>query len=142
MRDPNDSDWLTKELQSLKDLKAPQTLLPRIMEIVKRRASRRFYTQFWSKRLELFRTCAVAAGLALSVLVPLANLPKSVLHALAGNPVFAGFLTCAETGQAIWLNASIFQLPLPAVSAAVAFLTYLYCAAAVTVIHRTSGAKS
>jgi hypothetical protein len=82
------------------------------MQIVKRRAALRFY----AKRLELFRTCAVAAALALSVLVPLANLPESALQALAGNPVFGGFLTSAEAGRAIWLNASIFQLPLPAVS--------------------------
>ena len=142
MRDPNDSDWLTEKLKSLKDLKAPQTLLPRVMENVERRAARRFYTRFRSKRLELIRTCAVAAALALSVLVPLANLPESALQALAGNPVFGGFLTSAETGRAIWLNASIFELPLPAVSAAVAFLTYLYCAAAVTVINRRLGAKS
>jgi hypothetical protein len=95
-----------------------------------------------SRRLELFRTCAVAAALALLVLVPLANLPESALQALAGNPVFGGCLTSAEAGRAIWLNAFVFQLPLPAVSAAVAFLAYLYCAAAVTVIQRTSGAKS
>jgi hypothetical protein len=120
-------DWLDTELNKLTDLEAPETLLPRVMHVVRRKAGQRRLSRFLEGNRNTFRTLLVAfAVVALGAL-----LLVNPIQYLGNVPIVAVPLKLAsillETLENLLLYYKIFNLPilaiiLPAVIASLSLL--------------------
>lgn len=140
MSDPG-KDWLDEELKGLKDLQAPQTLLPKVMERVERRAAQPAWVRAWTRRPDLIRTFAPAFALALLVLLALLNPFYWASEVIQGNLLIRLVAIFAEAGRSVLFEAKVGQLPIVTVLASVALLSYLGCVAAAMALQRLSTAK-
>jgi hypothetical protein len=136
-----DKDWLDEELEGLKDLQAPQTLLPRVMEKVERRAARPAWIRVWARRPDLIRTFTLSFALALLVLLPVLNPLNWASDVIEGSPVVRLGAVLGEVGRSILFETKVGQLPIVAVLATVAFIGYLFCVAAALAVQRLSTAR-
>lgn len=140
MSDRN-KDWLDEELEGLKDLQAPQTLLPRVMEKVERRAALPAWIRIWARRPDLILTFTSGFALALLVLLPVLNPLHWVSDVIKGNPVVRLGAILAEVGRSILFEAKVGQLPIAVVLGTVALLGYLFCVGAALAVRRFSTAS-
>ena len=136
-----DKDWLDEELKDLKDLPAPQTLLPRVMEKVERRAAQPAWIRVWTRRPDLIRTFTLGFALALLVLVPVFNPLHWASDVIEGSLLVRLVAIFAETGRSVLFEAKVGQLPVVTVLATVALLSYLFCVAAALAVQRLTTAK-
>ena len=136
-----DKDWLDEELKGLRDLPAPQTLLPRVMEKVERRAARPAWIRIWARRPDLIRTFTLGFALALLVLVPVFNPLHWASDAIEGSLLVRLVAIFAETGRSVLLEAKVGQLPVVTVLATVALLSYLFCVMAALAVQRLTATK-
>jgi hypothetical protein len=136
-----DKDWLDEELRGLRDLPAPQTLLPRVMEKVERRAAQPAWARVWTRRPDLIRTFGLGLALALLVLLPVLNPLHWASDLIGGNPVVRLGAIFAEVIRSILFETKVGQLPIVVVLATVASLGYLFCVAAALTVQRLSTAK-
>jgi hypothetical protein len=136
-----DKDWLDEELKDLKDLQAPPTLLPRVMETVERRAAQPVWVRTWAKRAGLIRAFTLGFALALLVLLPLLNPFHWASDLIRGNLLMRLGAIFVEAGWSILFETKIGQLPIVTVLATVALLSYLFCVVAALAVQRLSTAK-
>ena len=136
-----DKDWLDEELKGLRDLPAPQTLLPRVMEKVERRAAQPVWIRVWTRRPDLIRTFTLGFALALLVLVPVFNPLHWASDVIEGSLLVRLVAIFAETGRSVLFEAKVGQLPVVTVLATVALLSYLFCVAAALAVQRLTTAK-
>ena len=136
-----DKDWLDEELKGLRDLPAPQTLLPRVMEKVERRAAQPVWIRVWTRRPDLIRTFTLGFALALLVLVPVFNPLHWASDVIEGSLLVRLAAIFAETGRSVLFEAKVGQLPVVTVLATVALLSYLFCVAAALAVQRLTTAK-
>lgn len=136
-----DKDWLDEELKGLRDLPAPQTLLPRVMEKVERRAAQPAWIRVWTRRPDLIRTFTLGFALALLVLVPVFNPLHWASDVIEGSLLVRLVAIFAETGRSVLFEAKVGQLPVVTVLATVALLSYLFCVAAALAVQRLTTAK-
>lgn len=134
-------DWLDEELKGLKDLEAPSTLLPRVMERVERRAAQPAWIRAWAMRPDLIRTFASGFALALLVLLPVLNPVHWASNIIVGNPVVRLGAIFAGVVRSILFETKVGQLPIAVVLATVALLGYLSCVGAALAVQRLSTAK-
>ena len=136
-----DKDWLDEELKGLRDLPAPQTLLPRVMEKVERRAAQPAWIRIWARRPDLIRTFTLGFALALLVLAPVFNPLHWASDVIQGSLLVRLVAIFAETGRSVLFEAKVGQLPVVTVLATVALLSYLFCVAAALAVQRVTTAK-
>ena len=136
-----DKDWLDEELEGLKDLQAPQTLLPRVMERVERRAQQPAWIRVWARRPDLIRTFTSGLALALLVLLAVLNPLHWASDVVEGNPVVRLGAILAEASRSILFETKVGQLPIAVVLATVALLGYLFCVGAALAVQRFSTAN-
>ena len=136
-----DKDWLDEELKGLRDLPAPQTLLPRVMEKVERRAAQPVWIRVFTRRPDLIRTFTLGFALALLVLVPVLNPLHWASDVIEGSLLVRLVAIFAETGRSVLFEAKVGQLPVVTVLATVALLSYLFCVAAALAVQRLTIAK-
>ena len=136
-----DKDWLDEELKGLRDLPAPQTLLPRVMEKVERRAAQPAWIRVWTRRPDLIRTLTIGFALALLVLVPVFNPLHWASDVIEGSLLVRLVAIFAETGRSVLFEAKVGQLPIVTVLATVALLSYLFCVVAALAVQRLTTAK-
>ena len=136
-----DKDWLDEELKGLRDLPAPQTLLPRVMEKVERRAALPAWIRIRARRPDRIRTFTLGFALALLVLVPVFNPLHWASNLIEGSLLVRLVAIFAETGRSVLFEAKVGQLPVVTVLATVALLSYLFCVAAALAVQRLTTAK-
>ena len=136
-----DKDWLDEELKGLRDLPAPQTLLPRVMAKVERRVARPAWIRIWARRPDLIRTFTSGFALALLVLVPVFNPLHWASEVIEGSLLVRLVAIFAETGRSVLFEAKVGQLPVVTVLATVALLSYLFCVMAALAVQRLTTAK-
>jgi hypothetical protein len=136
-----DKDWLDEELEGLKDLQAPQALLPKVMERVERRAAQPAWIRVWARRPDLIRTFSSGFALALLLLLPVLNPLHWASEVIEGNPVVRLAAILAEASRSILFETKVGQLPIAVVLATVALLGYLFCVGAALAVQRFSTAR-
>ena len=136
-----DKDWLDEELRGLRDLPAPETLLPRVMESVERRTGLPGWIRIWARRPDRIRTFTLGFALALLVLVPVFNPLHWASNLIEGSLLVRLVAIFAETGRSVLLEAKVGQLPVVTVLATVALLSYLFCVVAALAVQRLTTAK-
>jgi hypothetical protein len=62
MSDPH-KDWLDEELKNLRDLEAPETLLPRVMKTVRQQARKAWWARLIDPRTDLCRSFVLGVSL-------------------------------------------------------------------------------
>jgi hypothetical protein len=72
MSDPN-KDWLQEELENLRDIEAPRTLLPSVMEKVRQRAARRGWKPLIETHVGLLRSFVLGLSLVILALLLVVN---------------------------------------------------------------------
>lgn len=132
-----DKDWLDEELKGLRDLPAPQTLLPRVMEKVERRAAQ----PAWTRGPDLIRTFISGFALALLVLVLVFNPLHWASDVIEGSLLFRLVAIFAETSRSVLFEVKVGQLPVVTVLTTVTLLSYLFCVVAALAVQRLTTAK-
>ena len=128
MSDPT-GDWLDQELKNLKDLQAPETIVPNVIARVRQKAKQRWQTRFFNSFL---------LGLATACLVGLLVVDPSrffsellvASHALRLFSLIVG---------AVWTSlfqATVFHLPIGIIILSIITLSYAVLVAAASIVQR------
>jgi hypothetical protein len=128
MSDPTE-DWLDQELKNLKDLQAPETIVPNVMARVRLKAKYRWQTRFFHSFL---LGLAVACLLGLLVVDPVrffSELPGAS-HALKL------FSLIAEAVWTSFFEAKVFHLPIGVIILSIITLSYALLVAAASTVQR------
>jgi hypothetical protein len=131
-----EKDWLDDELSKLSDLEAPETLLPRVLEAVRVKATRPWWVRFFSQNAGTFRSILIAfAFMALAALflvnpvrflegVPLISLPLKLVAILL------------ETTKSLLLQYKVFDVPLLSLMIAAAMASVCLLLATATSVRK------
>jgi hypothetical protein len=138
----NDHDWLDEELRNLPDLKAPNKLLPEIMNRVQERAAQPIWIRFWREHSTLVRNLSLGLSMALLILLFWLN-PARVFSSVVGlSPLFRVTAAMLDVAVTILNSARVFQTPLWLVILAVTIASYGTCIVAASTVQRLAATKS
>jgi anti-sigma factor RsiW len=140
MSDPN-NDWLDEELAKLDDIEAPATLLPKVMEEVRKRAARPWWVRSLGLQTALWRPFV----LAISALVFGFSLVVNPLQIASHIPGVIALMDLVpillDATKAALVRAKIFNYPvLPLLAMAVTF-SYVLLVASASAIQRLAGVR-
>jgi len=128
MSDPTE-DWLDQELKNLKDLQAPETIVPNVMARVRQKAKQRWQTRFFNSFL---------LGLAMACLVGL--LVVDPARFFSELPVaWHGLKVFSLIVGAVWASlsqATVFHLPIGIIILSIITLSYAVLVAAASTVQR------
>jgi len=141
MRDPN-KDWLEEELESLRDLEAPPTLLPKVMNKVRERAGRLWWTRLVESRTELLRSFVLGVALLMLVLMLLVN-PTQFLSRVPGASAILNLIPLLlDAAKSALFEAKVFNFSVLELFAPTIILSYvLLVAIASTIQHLANPRK-
>jgi hypothetical protein len=140
MLDPQD-DWLSQELKALPDLEAPNTVVSRVLDEVRRHEN--LTLTRWRRRLSGgARTAGLGFALVLVVWLSLLNPERVAGEAFTNTPVFRLWEALTTTLQVLLWQGSLYHLPVLAILAFLVFSSSLACLAALTAVHRLSRAQT
>jgi len=128
MSDPNE-DWLDQELKKLKDLQAPETIVPNVMARVRLKAKYRWQTRFFHSFL---LGLAVACLLGLLVVDPV----RFFSELLAASHALKLFSLIAEAVWTSLFEAKVFHLPIGILILSIITLSYALLVAAASTVQR------
>ncbi|HEY0791080.1 MAG TPA: hypothetical protein VGD78_08450 [Chthoniobacterales bacterium] len=140
MLDPQD-DWLSQELKALPDVEAPKTVVPRVLEEV-RRYENRTLTRWRQRLLGGARTAGLGVAVVLMVWLSLLNPEKLAGEVLTNHPVFRLWEALMTTLQALLWQRALYQQPLLVIVAFLAFTSCLACLAAAAAVLRLSRVRT
>ena len=128
MSDPTE-DWLDQELKNLKELQAPETIVPKVMARVRQKAKYRWQTRFFNSFL---------LGLAMACLVGLlvvdpARFFSELPVAWHGLKVFSLIVGAVSTSLS---QATVFHLPIGIIILSIITLSYAVLVAAASTVQR------
>jgi hypothetical protein len=133
MSDP-DKDWLDEEIAKLRDLQAPPTLLPKVMERVRSRSREPMLARFFASRTDLVRSLVIA--LSACLLAALTMLSASEYWPTL--PIAPAFLRLVEalleSIKIILLQTRIYHLPLLVFLAPIVVFSYAFLVTAASII--------
>ena len=128
MSDPTE-DWLDQELKNLKELQAPETIVPKVMARVRQKAKYRWQTRFFNSFL---------LGLAMACLVGL--LVVDPARFFSELPVaWHGLKVFSLIVGAVWTSlsqATVFHLPIGIIILSIITLSYAVLVAAASTVQR------
>jgi hypothetical protein len=141
MSDPN-KDWLKEELERLRDLEAPPTLLPNVMKKVRERAGRLWWTRLVESRTELLRSFVLGVALLMLVLMLVVN-PTQFLSHLPGASALLNLVPLLlHAAKSALFEAKVFNFSVLELFAPSIILSYvLLIAIASTIQHLTNTRK-
>jgi hypothetical protein len=131
-----DQDWLDDELSKLNDLEAPESLLPRVMEVVRLKAARPWWVRLMSKNAGAFRLLLIV----LAVVTLGALFWVNPIQYLGGVPVISVPLKLAsillETTESLLLQYKFFNVPLLSLMIPAAIASFCLLIATATSVRR------
>jgi hypothetical protein len=142
----NDSeqDWLEKELGELREIQAPETLLPKVMKAVEKRQAQQWWRRFslCHGQLQLLRHAAPGFALALLLCSIVLNPFQMIGHQLLEHPwVRAGEMLGSIMGKAL-LETRIWHLPVMFYLGALALSSMIFLVLSIGTLHRIAATKS
>ena len=133
MIDPN-RDWLDAELKNLRDLEAPETLLPRVMKTVQQRARKAWWTRLIDPRTDLGRSFVLGLFLLVNPAQFFLDIP--LLPALL--KLIPLLLNTAGT---VLFQVKIYHFPVLTLLVPAIVLSYLLLILAASTIQRLAGVR-
>ena len=141
MSDPN-KDWLDEELEHLRDLEAPATLLPNVMKKVRQRAGRLWWVRLVESRAELLRSLVVGVSLLMLVLLLVVNPTQFFSHLPGASALLNLIPLLLDAAKAMLFEAKVFNFSVLGLFAPAIILSYvLLVAIASTIQHLANPRK-
>ena|SRR5215510_15516796 len=129
-------DWLQEELANLRDMQAPSTLLPKVMERVRSRSTQSWRAGLFASHTDLWRSFVVALSVCLLAVLILVN-PSQYFSAL---PLAGALLrvigVLVESAKEVLLQTKIYHLPLLMVLAPIVIFSYALLVTTASIINR------
>ena len=140
MSDPN-KDWLEEELESLRDLEAPPTLLPNVMKKVRERAGRLWWTRLVASRTELLRSFVLGVALLMLVLMLLVN-PTQFLSRVPGASALLNLVPLLlDAAKSALFEAKVFNFSVLELFAPTIILSYVLLVAIASTIQHLANTR-
>jgi hypothetical protein len=108
MSDPK-KDWLDEELESLRDLEAPTTILPNVMKKVRERARRPWWARFGESRTGLLRSFVLGISLCILGLLLAVNPAQYFSHVPGASALLNLIPLLLDAGKTVLFQAKIFN---------------------------------
>ncbi|MBV8968142.1 MAG: hypothetical protein JO331_03660 [Verrucomicrobia bacterium] len=140
MNDP-ERDWLTEELEDLSDLTAPDTLIPKIMERVRTRATEPIWLRWARAHQQLLRSLAVGFALVIACLAAWVNPVQSASALVDQSPWLRAVASLLEVAQDLLSMVKIYQAPLWLCLALLVAGGYLACLLAALTVRRAATSR-
>ena len=140
MSDPN-KDWLDEELEHLRDLEAPATLLPNVMKKVRQRAGRLWWVRLVESRAELLRSLVVGVSLLMLVLLLVVDPTQFFSHLPGASALLNLIPLLLDAAKATLFEAKIFNLSVLGLFAPAIVLSYILLVAIASTIQRLANAR-
>jgi hypothetical protein len=135
MSDPN-KDWLDEELEHLRDLEAPATLLPNVMKKVRQRAKRLWWVRLVESRADLLRSLVVGVSLLMLVLLLLVNPAQFFSHLPGASALLNLIPLLLDAAKALLFEAKVFNFSVLGLFAPAIILSYVLLVAIASTIQR------
>jgi hypothetical protein len=135
MSDPN-KDWLDEELEHLRDLEAPATLLPNVMRKVRQRAKRLWWVRLVESRADLLRSLVVGVSLLMLVLLLVVNPTQFFSHLPGASALLNLVPLLLDAAKAILFEAKVFNFSVLGLFAPAIMLSYILLVAIASTIQR------
>ena len=140
MSDPN-KDWLDEELENLRDLEAPTTLLPGVMRKVRERAGKSWRARLVGSPADLWRSAVVGLSLFLLGLLLVVNPIQLCAQTTGSSALLNLFPLLLEAGKAALSQVRIFNLPVLALVTPAIVLSYSVLVATASAIRHLANAR-
>ena len=140
MSDPN-KDWLDEELKHLRDLEAPATLLPKVMEKVRQRAGRLWWVRLVESRAELVRSLGVGVSLLMLVLLLVVNPTQFFSHLPGASALLNLIPLLLDAAKAILFEAKVFNFSVLGLFAPAIILSYILLVAIASSIQHLANTR-
>jgi hypothetical protein len=140
MSDPN-KDWLEEELENLRDLEAPPTLLPEVMKKVRERAARPWWARVVQSRIDLLRSFVLGVSLVLLVAFLVIN-PAEYFSRVPGASALLNLIPLLlDAAKASLFEAKVFNFSVLALLAPAVVLSYILLVATASAIQHLASAR-
>ena len=138
MSDPN-KDWLDEELEHLRDLEAPKTLLPTVMKTVRQHA--RMPWRAWRPRTDLYRSFVLVISLFVLTLLLVVN-PAQFFSDVPIAPALLKLIPILlDTAKAVLFQAKVYHFSVLTLLLPPIVLSYVFLVAAASTIQRLASVR-
>lgn len=140
MSDPN-KDWLEEELENLRDLEAPPTLLPEIMKKVRERARRPWWARVVQSRIDLLRSFVLGISLVMLVAFLVIN-PVEYFSRVPGASALLNLIPLLlDAAKRSLFEAKVFNFSVLALLTPAVVLSYILLVATASAIQHLASAR-
>jgi hypothetical protein len=140
MSDPN-KDWLDEELEHLRHLEAPATLLPNVMKKVRQRAGRLWWVRLVESRAELVRSLGVGVSLLMLVLLLVVNPTQFFSHLPGASALLNLIPLLLDAAKAMLFEAKVFNFSVLGLFAPAIILSYILLVAIASTIQHLANTR-
>ena len=140
MSDPN-KDWLDEELEHLRELEAPATLLPNVMKKVRQRAGRLWWVRLVEPRAELLRSLVVGVSLLMLVLLLVVDPTQFFSHLPGASALLNLIPLLLDAAKAILFEAKVFNFSVLGLFAPAIILSYILLVAIASSIQHLANTR-
>ncbi|MBV8173666.1 MAG: hypothetical protein JO151_03765 [Verrucomicrobia bacterium] len=140
MSDPN-KDWLDAELKNLRDLEAPETLLPRVMKTVRHQARKAWWVRLIDPRTDLGRSFVLGVSLLVLGLFLLVNPAQFFLDVPFLPALLKLIPLLLDTAGTVLFQVKIYHFSLLTLLVPAIVLSYLLLIFAASAIQRLAGVR-
>jgi hypothetical protein len=140
MSDPN-KDWLETELENLRDLEAPPTVLPNVMKKVRQRAGRSWWVRLVKSRTEFARSFVLGISLVMLVLLAVVDPAQFVSRVPGASALFNLIFLLLDAAKGALFQAKVFNFSVLALLAPAIILSYILLVATASAIQHLANAR-
>jgi hypothetical protein len=140
MSDPN-KDWLETELENLRDLEAPPTVLPNVMKKVRQRAGRGWWMRLVESRTEFARSFVLGISLVMLVLLAVVDPAQFVSRVPGASALFNLIFLLLDAAKGALFQARVFNFSVLALLAPAIILSYILLVATASAIQHLANAR-
>jgi hypothetical protein len=139
MSDPN-KDWLEEELENLRDMEAPATVLPNVMNKVHQRTGKAWWARAYS-RTDLLRLFVLGISLVLLGLLLVVNPTQFFSHVPGASALLNLIPLLLDAAKAALLQAKVFNFSVWALLAPAIVLSYILLVAIASAIQHLASVR-
>jgi hypothetical protein len=139
MSDPN-KDWLEEELENLRDMEAPATLLPNVMKKVHRRAGKAWSALAYS-RTDLWRSFVLGISLVMLGVLLVVNPTQFFSHVPGASALLNLIPLLLDAAKAALLQAKVFNFSVWVLLTPAIALSYILLVATASAIQHLASVR-
>lgn len=140
MSDPN-KDWLEAELENLRDLEAPSTVLPNVMKKVHERAGKARRVRLLTSRIEVLRSFVLGISLVMLVLLLVID-PTQFFARVPGMSALLNLIPLLlDAAKETLFQAKVFNFSVLGLLAAAIIFSYVLLVATASAIRHLANAR-